>query len=127
MEQTSMTETEFVRRVLTAYCHTPTTAGRANRQDHLLAAGFYQRGVPLDVIENAFILGALRRLHRDPAAPPLLPVRSLRYFSGLIDEVSQIKSHPQTKSAYSRYFQYLRFKLTHFQEIHDRFFHSLKS
>jgi hypothetical protein len=127
METPLITESEYVRRVLAAYCHTRTTTGRANRQDHLTAVGFYRRGIPLDVVENAFILGAIRRLQRDPNAPPLSPVRSLRYFDGLIDEVSQIKSDPQTKSAYPRYFQYLRFTLAHFDELRDRFLQALQS
>src|SRR5437867_7393015 len=48
-----LSQTDYVRQVLTIYCQTPTTAGRANRRDHLLAIQFYHRHIPLDVIENA--------------------------------------------------------------------------
>ena len=85
--ENNITQNDYVRRVLTAYCQTPTTAGHANRQDRLLAARFYQRRIPLDVIENAFVLGAVRRLYRDPDNLPLPPVRSLYYFCALIEEV----------------------------------------
>lgn len=82
--------------------------------DDILAAGFYQRHIPLDVIQNAFVLGAVRRLYRDPDDLPLPPVRSLRYFCGLVEEVFQLKTHPKTKSAYFGYFQYLRYKIKTF-------------
>src|SRR5213594_2715029 len=44
----NISQDDYVRHVLTAYCQTPTTAGRANRQDRLLAARFYERHIPLD-------------------------------------------------------------------------------
>ena len=120
-------QNDYVRRVLTAYCRTPTTAGRVHRQDRLLAARFYQRHVPLDVIENAFVLGAVRRLYRDPEDPPLSPVRSLHYFCGLVDEVLGLKTHPKTRSAYSRYFEYLRYKIKSFDQFKQRFLASQKT
>ena len=123
----NITQNDYVRRVLTAYCQTPTTAGRANRQDRLLAARFYQRRIPLEVIENAFVLGAVRRLYRDPDNLPLPPVRSLYYFCGLIDEVLDLKTHPKTRSAYFRYFEYLRHKIKVFDPLQQRFTESQKT
>lgn len=123
----NISENDYVGRVLTAFCQTPTTAGRAHRQDRLLAARFYRRRVPLDVIENAFVLGAVRRLYRDPEDPPLSPVRSLYYFSGLVDEVLALKTHPKTRSAYSRYFEYLRYKIKSFDQFKQRFLESQKT
>jgi hypothetical protein len=107
----NITQNDYIRHVLTAYCQTPTTAGRVHRQYRLLAARFYQRHIPLDIIENAFVLGAVRRLYRNPDNLPLLPIRSLHYFCGLIEEVRGLKTQPKTSSAYARYFQYLRHKL----------------
>src|SRR5438034_641784 len=69
---------------------------------------------PSMVIENAFVLGAVRRLYRDPDDLPLPPVRSLHYFCGLIEEVLDLKTNPKTKSAYLGYFQYLRYKVKTF-------------
>ena len=122
----NITQNDYVRRVLTAYGQTPTTAGRVNRQDRLLAARFYQRRIPLDVIENAFVLGAVRRLYRDPDNLPLPPVRSLYYFCPLIEEVLDLKTHPKTRSAYSRYFEYLRHKIRIFDPSKLRFSESPK-
>ena len=123
----NISQNDYVRYVLTAYCQTPTTAGRANRQDRLLAVRFYERHIPLDVIENAFVLGAVRRLYRDPDDLPLPPVRSLHYFCGLIEEVLGLKTHPKTRSAYVRYFEYLRHKITVFDSFKQRFIQSQKS
>ena len=122
----NITQNDYVRRVLTAYGQTPTTAGRVNRQDRLLAARFYQRRIPLDVIENAFVLGAVRRLYRDPDNLPLPPVRSLYYFCPLIEEVLDLKTHPKTKSVYFRYFEYLRHKIRIFDPSKLRFSESPK-
>ena len=120
-------QNDYVRQVLNAYCQTPTTAGRANRQDRILATRFYERHIPLDVIENAFVLGAVRRLYRDPDNLPLPPVRSLYYFCGLIDEVLDLKTHPKTRSAYSRYFDYLRYKIKTFDQFKQGFIQSHKT
>ena len=124
MENIPISETDYVRQVLDAYRQTPTTAGRVNRQDRILAVALYQRHIPLDVIENAFVLGAVRRLYRQPDAPSLPPVRSLYYFSGLIDEVFAIKTQPNTKHAYSQYFRYLRYKIKTFDQDKQRFIQS---
>src|SRR5215472_6962276 len=51
----NISQNDYVRQVLAAYCRTPTTAGRVHQQDRLLAARFYQRHIPLDVVENAFV------------------------------------------------------------------------
>ena len=120
----NISQNDYVRHVLTAYCRTPTTAGRVNRQDRLLAARFYERHIPLDVIENALVLGAVRRLYRDPDDLPLPPVRSLHYFCGLIEEVLDLKTNPKTKSAYLGYFQYLRYKVKTSDQAKQRFFQS---
>jgi hypothetical protein len=70
----------------------------------LLAAQLHERGVPLHVVENAFVLAAVRRLIRPVDAAPLGTIRSLAYFSPVIEEVRQMKVGQE-------YFQYLRHKL----------------
>ncbi len=62
------------------------------------------RGVPLAAVENAFVLAAARRLARPSDAAPLGVIRSLAYFSPVIDEVLTMKAGPT-------YFQYLRDRL----------------
>jgi hypothetical protein len=96
-----MEQRDYVRRLLEVYCATPGTCGTARRPDRLLAAQLHQRGVPLEVVENALILAAARRLARPADAPPLGIIRSLAYFSPVIEEVLTL---PVSRE----YFRYLR-------------------
>jgi hypothetical protein len=95
---------EYIRRVLEAYRQTPGTMGTVRRPDRVLAAQLYQRGVSVNVIENAFVLAATRRLIRPADAPPLGTIRSLAYFLPVIEEVLGLPVSPG-------YFDYLRHKL----------------
>ena len=95
---------EYIRHVLEAYRKTPGTMGTARRADRLLAAQFYQRGVAVSVVENAFVLAAARRLMRPADAPPLGTIRSLAYFLPVIEEVLDMRVSPE-------YFQHVRRKL----------------
>jgi hypothetical protein len=98
---------EYVRAVLTLYLELPETSLRANAQDQNHARQLQQRGVPLIVIESAFLLASLRRLARPADCPPLSPIRSLAYFQPVIDE---LLSNP----APDHYVEYLRRKMQHF-------------
>jgi hypothetical protein len=95
---------EYIRQVLEAYRKTPGTMGTVRRADHMLAMQLYQRGVSASVIENAFVLAAMRRLMRPADAPPLGTIRSLAYFLPVIEEVLGLRISPE-------YFQHVRRKL----------------
>jgi hypothetical protein len=99
-----MEQRDYVRRLLDAYRVTPGTCGVVRRTDRVLAAQLHQRGVPLEAVENAFVLAAVRRLIRPAGAAPLGTIRSLAYFSPVIEEVLQLQVG-------QKYFQYLRHKL----------------
>ena|SRR5450432_4264331 len=99
-----MERSEYVRRVLDAYRSTPDVAGVVRRADRLLAVELFDRGVTLETIENAFVLAVSRRMTRPEGAAPLGLVRSLAYFSPVIDEVLESKVG-------SQYFEYLRQRL----------------
>ena len=103
MDANQTTREEYIRKVLSAYCSTPGTTGTIRRQDRLLAASLHDRGVPLIAVENALVLAAARRLRFDDS-PPLATIRSLAYFSPVIDEVL-------TLTVSQDYFHYLRHKL----------------
>ena len=94
----------YLRELLGAYRVTPGTSGRVRRPDRLLADQLYERGVPLLVAQHALVLGAARRLSRPADAPPLAPIRSLAYFTPVIDELLAADPDPE-------YFLYLRHKL----------------
>jgi len=96
-----MEQSEYIRRLLAAYRATPGTCGAVRRPDRWLATQLHQRGVPLEVVENALILAVARRLARPADAPPLGIIRSLAYFSPVIEELLGREVDPQ-------YFRHLR-------------------
>jgi len=100
-----MESAQYVQRVLDAYRSTPGTCGAVRRPDRAFAVQLFERGVPLAVVENALVLAAARRLVRPTDAPPLGVIRSLAYFSPVIDEVLGL----QVSEAY---FQHLRHRLS---------------
>ena len=99
-----MDQRDYVRRLLEAYRATPGTSGAVRRADRVLAAQLYERGVSLEAVENALVLAATRRMIRPAGAAPLGTIRSLAYFSPVIEEVLQLKVGPE-------YYQHLRHKL----------------
>jgi hypothetical protein len=100
-----MEQRDYVRRLLDAYRTTPGTCGVVRRPDRLLAAQLHQRGVPLEAVENALTLAAARRLARPADVPPLGIIRSLAYFSPVIEEVLSLSVSPE-------YFRFLRQRIT---------------
>jgi hypothetical protein len=104
MDGPPIDQRDYVRRLLEAYRATPGTSGAVHRADRLLAAQLHERGVPLEAVENAFVLAATRRMIRSAGAVPLGTIRSLAYFSPVIEEVLQLQVSQE-------YFQYLRHKL----------------
>ena len=102
-----MEQCDYVHRLLEAYRATPGTCGAVRRPDRLLAAQLHQRGVPIEAVENALTLAAARRLARPADAPPLAIIRSLAYFSPVIDEVLSLPVSPE-------YFRHLRQRIATF-------------
>ncbi len=94
----------YVSSVLTLYVDLPDTALRANTQDQRQARSWYDRGVPLSVVETSLLLASLRRLARPPGVLPLPRIRSLAYFQPVIEELLETPVP-------DGYLQYLRFKL----------------
>ena len=107
MLNNEVTEKEFVARVLSLYLRLPHTPARTSRTDRQLAAQWYAQGVSGEALEGALLLAAARRSLRDPALPPLPPIRSLHYFVPLLEEVLATPLAPE-------YVQYLRRKLVAF-------------
>ena len=111
-----MDAAEYVRRVLEAYRATPGACGVVRQPDRTFALALFTRGVPLEAIENAFVLAASRRIVRPPDAPPLGVIRSLAYFGPVIEEVLESSVGPD-------YYRYLRHRLPHWlatQRSHGR-------
>ena len=104
MLNSESSEKEFVTRVLRLYLRLPQTPARIHRTDRHLAAQWYAQGLTWETLEGALLLATARRSLRDPALPPLPPIRSLHYFVPLLEEVLA------TPLA-AEYVQYLRGKL----------------
>jgi hypothetical protein len=94
----------YVAAVLTLYIDLPDTPLRASVPDQRQARTWFDRGVPLEVVETALLLACLRRMARPTDVPPLPRIRSLAYFQPVIEE---LREHP----APGGYLQYLRLKL----------------
>ena len=99
-----LSQEEYVRQVLEAYRKTPGTMGTVRPADRTVAAQLFQRGLSVQVIENALVLAATRRLIRPEDALPLGTIRSLAYFLPVIEEVLKLRVSQE-------YFDYLRRKL----------------
>jgi len=93
----------YVGRVLDAYRATPGACGAVHKPDRAFALRLFARGVPL-AVENALVLAAARRMARPAEAPPLGVIRSLAYFSPVIEEVLTLRVGED-------YFQHLRHRL----------------
>jgi hypothetical protein len=95
---------EYVRAVLAAYVELADTPDRPRPADRALAAQFYDREIPLELVRDALILAYARRTLRAPDAPLLAPVRSLYYFLPVIEELLK-------KPLPNMYIDYLKAKL----------------
>ena len=99
-----MTEQAYIQALRSVYLQLPNTHRRFSRSDRRLASNLFQRGFSLELIRSALLLASARRLARNPAEPPLPPVRSLHYFLPVLDE---IRSQPLPPG----YLEYLEAKL----------------
>ena len=98
-------EDRYIKKLLDLYLRLPQTPTRVSRHDRRLAQQLHQRQTPLETVESAFLLAIARRSFRDPALPPLQPIRSLHYFLPVIEELL-------ATGVSSDYVQYLRRKLS---------------
>ena len=100
-EHPSVSQKEFVDAVLDTYVSLPETPNRARRDDRYLAVTWYHQGIVLFQAKAAMWMATARRTFREPDAGPLEPIRSLRYFVPLIEEIQ----HSAVDESYVRYLQ----------------------
>ncbi len=84
----------YVRCALACYQITPTTTGTLDHQDRLAAAQVYEENVSIELLQAALILAAARRSLPEDTEPQLTPIRSLRYFLPLIEEIKATPIEP---------------------------------
>lgn len=76
-----MPRAEYERAIINEWRELPCTRGHPPHSDRALLRRLYGRGVPLALVFAAFRLASRRR------SPHLLPVRSLAYFTDVIEEL----------------------------------------
>jgi len=81
--------------------------------DERLAVGWHARGVPLETVRHAILLGCVRKSMALIERPAMQPVRRLRYFEPLLREV-QRENFPTT------YWQHLEFNLGRCEDYWQR-------
>ena len=87
-EKTQKPESQdYIRSVLQLYVSLPHTPKKHRPDDRFLALRLHRRRVPFRLVEAALLLGSARRLFRIDDSEPLQPIRSLRYFLPLLDEL----------------------------------------
>lgn len=94
----------YVAAVLTLYVDLPDTPLRASVPDQRQARAWFDRGVPVELVETALLLACLRRKARPSDVPPLSRIRSLAYFQPVVEELLE-------NPAPGGYLHYLRLKM----------------
>ena len=77
----------YVRSVLTLYQELPHTPSRPRPDDHFVVSQLERQKHPLLHLQAALLLGTARRIFRSDDAAPLVPIRSIRFFLPIIDEL----------------------------------------
>jgi hypothetical protein len=93
---------DYIHALLDLYLQLPDTPAYFSDLDHQQAQEWHQQQVPLQILQLALLLAAYRRASRSPQARPLPPIRSLRYFRPVVEELQANPPSPQV-AAYLRY------------------------
>jgi hypothetical protein len=102
-KQAIESEQQYLRAVLNAYVELPETPERWHSADREIVRELFRRGIPVDVVQTAFVLGSARRLGRDPQKQ-VPRIRCVGYFLQVIEEVLVLPPPP-------RYIEYLRWAM----------------
>lgn len=78
--------------------------------DEILARKWFQRGLSLEWIEKAIVLGCARKYASWRNDPRHAPIRSLRYFEPLLEELDEQPPPPG-------YWDYLRFRIQRLEAL----------
>ena len=100
----------YVTQVRRMFCQPACVQGRFGAADERLAAAWQRAGVPLETVRRAILLGSVRKSMSLLDRPGGEPVRSLRYFAGLLEEV-------RTESFPDSYWGHLEFNLNRCERL----------
>ena len=82
-------ETEFVRKVRGLFLASACVQASFSAADEKIAAGLHRRGVSLEQITRAILLGCARKYVAMINAGVRMPITSLQYFSDIVEEVNE--------------------------------------
>ncbi len=77
----------YVRSVLALYTALPHTPKRPRPDDRFVLSRLEKQKQPLLRVQAALLLGTARRIFRRDDSEPLMPIRSVRFFLPVIDEL----------------------------------------
>ncbi len=109
-EQTVADVGTYVTEVRRIFCQPACVQGRFGPADERLAADWHRAGVSLETVRRAILLGSVRKSMSLLDRPRGEPVRSLRYFASLVEEV-------RTESFPDSYWPHLEFSLRRCERI----------
>jgi hypothetical protein len=92
----------YVATLLEHYRRLPGTLGHVLRDDRRTAAALHERHIGLDIVYQAFVVALARRCGTE--AGRLEPIRTLRYFLPVIEEITRDPPDPE-------YLHYLQSRL----------------
>ena len=101
------TPSSYSRSILQLYTELPHTPKRPSRDDRFVVQKLQRQRIPLRRVQAALLLGSARRCFRADSAEHLLPIRSIRYFLPVVEELAFARVD-------SDYIDYLRRKLCEF-------------
>ena len=85
-------------------------SGSFSTADELLARQWFDRGIPLERVGQAILLGCIRKYVAWRNNQAHGPISSLRYFEAILDEIQQQKISPD-------YWGFLRFRLQRHEKL----------
>ena len=102
-------QTFFIERVRQLFLSRACVQGTFSAADEKLAAELYQRHVPLQQIERAYLLGCARKYVALLNQPGAALISSLHYFTALLRELEELKISPD-------YWAYLSHKVDRLEQ-----------
>jgi len=77
----------YLRSILALYTALPHTPARPRPDDRFVVARLEKQNQPLLRVQAALLLATARRIFRPDDSDPLMPIRSIRFFLPIIDEL----------------------------------------
>lgn len=108
-EKASPSPAEFVQKVRALFLAPACVQASFSPADEKIAAALHRRGVSLELVQRAILLGCVRKYAAMINTGARMPITSLQYFSAIIEEITE-SAIPES------YWEYLRRKLVQLEQ-----------